>query len=373
MKRGVLAPGHLGFLVGVLAATAFFAWYQGGQLAYHVVVFVIVLTAVVLVTGVAPLSRIQARRRVPSTPVAAGDTVVVSVTVELPRWWPWLYLAVRDRLPLGIVAAGASSFVAFPWFQREVTVTYRLLNVPRGIHRFSDVVLASGDPFGFLTRRRVLEVPQELEVWPPTVPLSFVAALPREWEGGLRERTVMVDESSELRGIRDFVTGDRLSRIHWQTTAKTGQFKVKQFEPLTVPELEVLVDHPGVFTPHDFETALACAGSLADFGLQREQNVALTLLGADLTLPAHNGPEHLKQIMRTLSEVRWRREDVPGQLLLPAASSHARLIITGRDPAQIHRGRMPGAMVLYVGRQGVPGAVTQLSDLPRVLAQGFSA
>ena len=373
MKRGVLAPGRLGFLVGVLAATAFFAWYQGGQLAYHVVVFVIVLTAVVLVTGVAPLSRIQARRRVPSTPVAAGDTVVVSVTVELPRWWPWLYLAVRDRLPLGIVAAGASSFVAFPWFQREVTVTYRLLNVPRGIHRFSDVVLASGDPFGFLTRRRVLEVPQELEVWPPTVPLSFVAALPREWEGGLRERTVMVDESSELRGIRDFVTGDRLSRIHWQTTAKTGQFKVKQFEPLTVPELEVLVDHPGVFTPHDFETALACAGSLADFGLQREQNVALTLLGADLTLPARNGPEHLKQIMRTLSEVRWRREDVPGQLLLPAASSHARLIITGRDPAQIHRGRMPGAMVLYVGRQGVPGAVTQLSDLPRVLAQGFSA
>lgn len=369
----MLAPGRLGFLLGVLLATAFFAWYQGGQLAYHVVVFVVVLTALVLLTGIAPLSRLQVRRQVPSTPVAAGDTVVVSVTVGLPRWWPWLYLAVRDRLPLGVVAAGASSFIAFPWFQREVTVEYRLLNVPRGVHRFNEVVLTSGDLFGFLTRRRVLECPQELEVWPPTVPLSFVAALPREWEGGLRERTMTVDESSELRGIRDFVPGDRLSRIHWQTTAKTGQFKVKQFEPLTVPELELVVDQPGVFTPHHFETALACAGSLAEFGLQREQNVALTLLGADLTLPARTGPEHLKQIMRMLSEVRWRREDASGQLLLPAASSRARLIITGREPGQVHRGRTPGAMVLYVGGHSVPGAVGQLSDLPRVLAQGFTA
>ncbi len=371
--KGMLEPGRFGFLLGTLVATAFFAWYQGGQLAYHVMVFVIVLTALVLVTGIAPLSRLHVRRRVPSTPVAAGDTVTVSVTVELPRWWPWLYLAVRDRLPSAVVAAGASSFVAFPWFRREVTVSYRLLNVPRGVHRFNEVVLTSGDPFGFLTRRRVLECPQELEVWPPTVPLSFVAALPREWEGGLRERTLMVDESSELRGIRDFVPGDRLSRIHWQTTAKTGQFKVKQFEPLTVPEIEVVVDQPGVFTPHHFETALACAGSLAEFGLQREQNVGLTLIGADLAVPARTGPEHLKQIMRMLSETRWRREDASDQLLLPQASSHARLIITGREPGQVHRGRTPGAMVLYVGRQGVPGAVGQLSDLPRVLAQGFTA
>ena len=373
MKRGALAPGRLGFLLGVLLATAFFAWYQGGQLAYHLAVFMAVLTVLVLVTGIAPLGQLHMRRQVPSTPVAAGDTVAVAITVELPRWWPWLYLAVRDRLPLGVVAAGASSFVAFPWFQREVTMSYRLLNIPRGIHHFNEVVVSSGDLFGFMARRRVLECPQELEVWPPTVPLSFVASLPREWEGGLRERTVMVDESSELRGIRDFVTGDRLSRIHWQTTAKTGQFKVKQFEPLTVPELEVVVDQPGAFTPHHYEIALACAGSLALFGLQREQNVALTLMGADLAVPARTGPDHLKQIMRMLSEVRWRREEVSGQLLLPAAASHARLIITGREPGQVHRGRALGSLVLYVGRQGVPGAVSQLSDLPRVLAQGFSA
>jgi len=373
MKRGAFALGRLGFLVLVVAATAFFAWYQGGQLAYHVLVFAVVLSLLVVMTGFAPVTRVKVRRQMPASPVVAGDSTTMVLTLELPRWWPWLYFSVRDQLPVGIVAAGSPSFVAFPWFQRELTVAYRLLNVPRGIHRFSDVVVASGDLFGFMVQRQTIACPQELEVWPPTVPLSFVAVLPREWEGGIRERTVMVDESSELRGIRDFVTGDRLSRIHWQTTAKTGQFKVKQFEPLTVPELEVVVDQPGVFTPHQYETALACAASLAEFGLSREQNVGLLLLGADLVLPPRTGQEQLKQIMRLLAEVRWRREDAPLQLLLPSSRSYARLVITGRNPSQVHRSRVASALVLYVGGQGTPGAIGQLSELPRVLAQGFGA
>ena len=49
-------------------------------------------------------------------------------------------------------------------------------------------------------------------------------------------------ETTQINGIREFLPGDRLSRIHWGATAKTGQWKSKEFEREALPRTIVLLD-----------------------------------------------------------------------------------------------------------------------------------
>jgi uncharacterized protein (DUF58 family) len=364
-------PLGRGFPVYAVLAAAAYAWVQGGVLAYHVLGFTLCLIALTMLAGLAPIGAVDVRRMLPAHPLTQGDTLTVRLEVTLPWWWPWLYLGIHDALPEGLGSAPLAQFLVFPWFQRRLTLEYTIPSVPRGVYRFTAATVVSGDLFGFIVRRRAIADTQEVEVWPTRISLSLVHALPREWQGELRLAALQVSESSELRTIRDYLPGDRLSRIHWQTTARTGSFKVKQFEPLTIPALSVVVDQPGTFSPHQFELALQAAASLAEYSLERGQDVGLVLLGPDIVLEPDSGQTHRARLMRELAAAQWRPDAVQPVLSFAGFRNvAATIVITGRPPSGVRLRSTHASVVLYVGRRDTPSGVETLDDLPRVLAFG---
>jgi uncharacterized protein (DUF58 family) len=364
-------PLGRGFPVYAAAGSFLYAWVQGGTLAYHVFGFTLALLVLALLTGLAPLSAVQLTRHLPGHPVDHGDTVSVRLEVKLPRWWPWVYLTVFDQVPEGLPGAPNAEFLVFPWFQRRLELEYALPAVSRGVYRFTALTLGTGDLFGFFRRTRVIETREDLEVWPRRISLHVVHALPREWQGDLRLAILQTNESNELRSIRNYVLGDRLNRIHWQTTAKTGSFMVKQFEPLTIPALSVVVDQPGSFTAHQFEVGLEVAASFIEYGLDRGQDVGLVMLGRDMVVPPDSGPVQRSRIMHELASVRWRSDAVEPVLRFAGPQiSAATVLVTGRAANAVRVRQAHVALVIHVGPQESVPSVETLQDLPRVLSYG---
>ncbi|MGC8487706.1 MAG: DUF58 domain-containing protein [Clostridia bacterium] len=364
-------PLGRGFPIYALAASFLYAWVQGGVLAYHILGFTVTLLVLALLTGLAPLSGVQVERQLPGHPVDHGDTVPVRLQVRLPRWWPWVYLTVFDQVPEGLPGAPNAEFLVFPWFQRRLVLEYALPSVNRGVYRFTTLTVGTGDLFGFFLRSREIERRDELEVWPRRISLQVVHALPREWQGDLRLAILQTNESSELRSIRDYVPGDRLSRIHWQTTARTGSFMVKQFEPLTIPALSVVVDQSGSFTAHQFEVGLEVAASFIEYGLDRGQDVGLIMLGRDLVVEPDAGQVQRVLLMRELAAARWRSDPVEPVLRFAGPQlSAATVLVTGRAPNGVRVRQAHVALVIHVGRHDAGPSVESLQDLPRVLSYG---
>lgn len=57
-------------------------------------------------------------------------------------------------------------------------------------------------------------------------------------------------EGDELNGLRSYVPGDRLTRLHWPAVARTGDLMVRHFVEIDVRRTEVMVDvRPGYVEP----------------------------------------------------------------------------------------------------------------------------
>ena len=82
--------------------------------------------------------------------------------------------------------------------------------------------------------------------------------------------------------LREYVPGDDLRRIHWRSTAKTGDLLVKQMVDTTRPELVVVLDNrTSAIGADDFEHAVEIAASILKAA--EDDDFPTTLLFADGT------------------------------------------------------------------------------------------
>lgn len=146
--------------------------------------------------------------------------------------------------------------------------------IPRGEH-WIKVSLHYRDPLGFAERRRVTDDEVRLAVRPATIDAdpAYVLAASRQFTGGGRRREGLHDPA----GARPYQPGDRLARVHWPQTARTGEVQVR--ESWSRPALShriVLDTATGSYEdPAGFELAVSIAGSLALSALRRGGRVAL--------------------------------------------------------------------------------------------------
>ncbi len=82
----------------------------------------------------------------------------------------------------------------------------------------------------------------------------------RDLEGPTRERS---EGSASFHQLREYVRGDDMRRIHWRSTARTGDLMVKQMVDTTRPELVVILDNrAATIGEDDFEHAVEIAASI---------------------------------------------------------------------------------------------------------------
>ncbi|WP_270887609.1 DUF58 domain-containing protein [Pedococcus sp. 5OH_020] len=151
----------------------------------------------------------------------------------------------------------------------------------------------------------------------PTVPLPdrFTARVPVPRPDGLvgQNRSHHQGEGGELDQIRPFRFGDRLRRVHWPVSVRTGALHVTATHADQDSEILLLVDamhdlgrSEGVGgASSSLDNAVRAAGAIAEHYLRAGDRVGLLVLGArDLPqVRAAAGGNHLRRLLDVLARV----------------------------------------------------------------------
>lgn len=199
----------------------------------------------------------------------AGSTLQILLHARVMRLLPWPWIEIEDVLPPALARHMAREPKEHLVWARKGTVQYasfRVPNLPRGIHQWDTFLYQSGDPLGFVTYRGRIRQPAELLVYPRTIELPAWSFFPRRVEGAVMPKRTFNQSQVQLAGIRDYQPGDRFGLIDWKSTAKTGNLLSKEFEPLLMSFSLVVLDCTIDSWKRDydpaFEDAVVVAASL---------------------------------------------------------------------------------------------------------------
>ena len=160
---------------------------------------------------------------------------------------PKLWLEIRDHSTLP--GHQASHVVPTLVGKSEYTWDVETVCAARGEFQLGPMTVLSGDPFGLFHSPRRLGATDSLIVYPMTVELDRVQLPIGFLSGGDAQRQLTHQITTNASSIRDYVSGDSMNRIHWRSTARTGNIMVKEFE------LDPMVD---IWLFNDFSADSLC-------------------------------------------------------------------------------------------------------------------
>lgn len=163
-----------------------------------------------------------------------------------------------------------------------------------------------------------------LVVLPRTAPYDTRAEVPQP--DGLvgRHRSRRVGSGSEFEGIRPFATGDRLKRINWKVSLRTGELHVVTTRAEQDAGVWLLVDalrDIGVSGGIDgrastLDLTVRAAAALAEHHVRTGDRVGMLVVAANgARVPLGSGPRHLQRLLGTLARVRTDARSAPPERL----------------------------------------------------------
>ncbi|MEO9254722.1 MAG: DUF58 domain-containing protein [Tepidiformaceae bacterium] len=194
--------------------------------------------------------------------------------------------------------------------------------VRRGLYDWGPVRITTSDPFGVFKRVRYLGGKQQLLVYPPVVDLPHFQAPPANLpgEGRFRRRTYYVTPNAS--GVRQYAPGDGFNRIHWKSTARTGELMVKTFELDPASDIWVVLDlerrvHAGEGDESTEEYGVRVAASVARHYLNNNRPVGFISFGKQLRIiEPERGQQQLTRVLETLATASAVGDAPLGNLLL---------------------------------------------------------
>ncbi len=223
-----------------------------------------------------------------------------------------------------------------------------------GRRRLGPAVLGGTSPWGAFRYGPVPVAALPLAVVPE--PTIFDSSAPAPTPRGLigRHRSMRPGDGSEFASIRPFQWGDRLKRIHWSRSLRSGVLHVSTTYADQDTHLAVVLDahyelgrSEGVDgRPSSLDQSVRAAAAVCEHFLPHGDRVSLRVLShrSAMTVPAGTGQRHGVRIQDTLSRV------VPG----PPMDS---------TPPMLRLGLRPGALVVFVSSMVSPDATAAAASL----------
>ena len=280
-------------------------WYYlglvivGASVPFHQPLLVVIGLLILIVIGTTDiwytfcLRHLRYQRHFSEEKVLFGESVTLSLAVENAKILPLPWVEVEDTLPRRLTLANQKVRVSLigdtatldnlfstRWYER-VTRRYTLQCAARGVHKFGPTVLRSGDVFGFLSNEEAVDNWQYLLVYPLVVPLTRFSLPARHPFGDHRAPRRLLEDPSRVIGVRDYVYGDSLRRVHWKATARTMQMQSKVYEATTTYTMALFLNVGGQFDSvyglqtDILELAISATASVADWALNEGYAVGL--------------------------------------------------------------------------------------------------
>jgi uncharacterized protein (DUF58 family) len=234
-----------------------------------------------------------------------GSSARVILRLQNMSRLPTGTLLLEDKLPY---ALGSRPRVVLERLgsHQASSVAYTVRADVRGRYPIGPLVIRLTDPFGLCELTRSFPSVDRLTVIPQVVPLPAVR-IGGEYAGtgDSRARSVAVHGEDDA-ATREYRRGDDLRRVHWRSTARTGELMVRREEQPWESRATVVLDtrvlaHRGEGPTASFEWAVSATASIAMHLRQAGYKLRL-VTGSGIDIDAAEGGEGL--ILDTLADVK---------------------------------------------------------------------
>ena len=245
--------------------------------------------------------------------------------------------------------------VSFNIAGRASSVVYSFNPSRRGIVRFGPLRVRASDPFNIAWRKWQENMTTEILVLPPiedVVPpaLSMAAKSQNEetcsiWQGS---------PGNDFLTLREYVHGDDLRRVHWKSTARTGNLMIRQSEHRRESgALLVLDTRFGAASEQNFEKMVGAAASLCVACHNRKMPLEVVTFHHQLESLHVIDSASLESALRMLALVPQSEESISPEALYPEAQLSKKLhqygavvVLTGSF-ADSNQGSLVGLQVCF--------------------------
>jgi len=245
----------------------------------------------------------------------------------LPR--PWLEVRDESTLP----GSGRSKVLSWIGARHQRTYSTYTLLTHRGYFHLGPTYLFSGDPFGVFSSTKKFESENSLLVLPYLVTLDDFPYPPGLLPGSKSLRHKTPEVAPHAAGVREYVPGDPLNRIHWPSTVRRDRLMVKEFEQEPQADIWIILNsqkivhtaHPGnpdipfadqfwLWThryqfelPNDtFEYGVTISASIGKYFIQIGKVVGFGSNCKNMViLPGERGERQFGKILETLSLLNY--------------------------------------------------------------------
>lgn len=272
-------------------------------------------------------SRVAVARQLTPPQVPAGEPARVDLEIVNHAGYRTPVMTLHDavsgtrgvNLSLAPIAADGGS----------VHGAYRLPTTRRGVLELGPIQIEDTDGLGLARRRHDIETRVRLVVHPPVEPLPLVRVPAGDDPlvgDELRQSLGLSDE--EFDGLRGYVPGDDLRKIHWPSSARLGELQVRQFRPPRHGRMSVVIDtRPPGDTPSAIDATASIAGSIAAAVLESGDATRLETTDGRST-PLVTGMASLDPLLEFLALL-----DGGAERLHPAVpSSGGTVVVVSADP-----------------------------------------
>lgn len=282
---------------------------------------------------------IETSRSVSQQRAAVGAAVEVTLRVTNTGLFHVAGVMLEDRLPavrggpsdqrarfaLGTLRSGQTTAIVYP-----------LPPLPRGRFTIGPLRLRMTDPFGLVEMVRPFPAVSEIVIVPQIHELG-AQSLPGGHEelGGSSIHAVGSLGADDLT-VREYRQGDDVRKIHWRSSARTGELMVRQEERPWQGDVVVLVDsrrrtHRGEGAQSSLEWLVSAAASIADHLDRRGYRVTIVSGGFARDWPGIGGAD-------TLADLQLTTDAQLGAGLPAAAGGAATLIALVAAPIPLPAG-----------------------------------
>jgi uncharacterized protein (DUF58 family) len=273
-------------------------------------------------------------RQIPE-PVSVGDSLQLHLTLHNASATPKTLLKLVDRLPPALGSAIETVVEQVPP-RGSWTWRYDLPVTRRGIYHWQQVQLRTGAPLGLFWASRQQVVPVRAIVHPQVLPLSHCPLIDQMGRDPslavLSQQLAQASPDGMTRSLRPYRWGDSMRLIHWRTSAKLGELRVRELETFTSGQsIVIALDTAHEWEPDAFEQAVSAAATLYFYALRRQLQVSLWTASTGLV----QGSRSVLDVLAATNPNEWLGKPIapPNEPLLwltPRSQSRAELPLGSR-------------------------------------------
>lgn len=234
-----MTPGRI-FVLLILLVGGIGTMANGSDYYVRLLYLGLLLILLAWILTVFSLRGITVERRARSSRAGVGDIFEEHFEVSNNSRFTklWLEIANATKIP----NATGSRILTLVRGRQKRSYTARTWLTGRGGFELGPTSVSSGDPFGIFKVTRQFPAKSKLVVFPMLFQVREFLSPPGLLPGGKAIRRKSIDVTPHASGVREYIPGDPMKRIHWPTSIRRNQLMVKEFEQDPQAEVWLFLD-----------------------------------------------------------------------------------------------------------------------------------